>query len=302
MSIPPASRSRAAWRDVGDVRTARGAVEVARAGDGPAVLVIHGVPGSWRQCFSLAEDLSDAYQVIAPSRPGYGTTPLTSGRTYAEQADLYAAILDAFEIERAAIVGASGGGPSSMAFANRHPDRCSALVLACAFSAEQIAVPGALKLLTPWGLGEATTALNRAVARRKIESPKAVARWIQKSLTPEERAWAADDERMPGDLVAFARTHLEAPPGLAGVRNDLAQVRAAKIANADCLTVTVPTLVMHGDKDDVVPLAHAQFHAAKIEGAELEVYGGAAHAFFFTRRRQFADRIRTFLDRAWGYG
>jgi pimeloyl-ACP methyl ester carboxylesterase len=296
MSAASTSRSRAAWRDVSMLQTAHGPVETAQAGAGPAVLVIHGLPGSWRQCFSLAEDLADAFHVIAPSRPGYGTTPLASGRSFADQADLYAAMLDALGIERATIVGASGGGPSAVAFAQRHPDRCSALVLVCALHPEIMPVPTGLKILVPWGLGEALTGLSRAVNRRRIENPKAVARWMQKALTPEEAVWAQQDERMPGDLVAFARTHLEAPPGLAGVRNDLAQLRAVKAAPRPWIAVNAPTLVMHGDKDEVVGLAHPQHHVDAIDGAQLQIYEGAAHAFFFTRRREVAQHIRSFLE------
>jgi pimeloyl-ACP methyl ester carboxylesterase len=145
------------------------------------------------------------------------------------------------------------------------------------------------------GLGELATALSRAGARRQLGSEKAVDRALAKSLSPDEAARCAADPRMREDLIAFARTHLDAPPGLAGVRNDLAQVRAAKGAPVRSPEVSVPTLVMQGDADPVVSVDEARYLAESIPGAELELYVGAGHAFFFTRRSEVNARIRSFL-------
>ena len=88
--------------------TPRGPAQVARAGQGPAVLIAHGGPGGFDQGLAFYQHLRDGgCQLLAVSRPGYLRTPLDSGRRPEEQADLYAAILDALDIERAAIVGHS---------------------------------------------------------------------------------------------------------------------------------------------------------------------------------------------------
>ena len=63
-------------------------------------------------------------------------TPLESGRTAAESADLYAALLDTLNIKKVICHGVSGGGPSSYQFAIRHPDKCAALIASCAISGE----------------------------------------------------------------------------------------------------------------------------------------------------------------------
>ena len=80
------------------IQTAKGAVEIACLGEGPTVLSVHGGPGGCDQGLLMALPLLQAgFHVIAPSRPGYLGTPLSSGVHLEEQADLLAALLDALE-------------------------------------------------------------------------------------------------------------------------------------------------------------------------------------------------------------
>jgi pimeloyl-ACP methyl ester carboxylesterase len=111
-------------------RTARGPVEYCSLGEGPAVLVVHGAGGGFDQVLGMARELAAAgFRAVAMSRFGYLRTPLPADASPQAQADAHAALLDALGIGRAAIVGVSAGGPSSMQFALRHPERCEALVL-----------------------------------------------------------------------------------------------------------------------------------------------------------------------------
>ena len=66
--------------------------------------------------------------MIAPSRPGYGRTPLSSGKTSEEAADLMAALLDELNLEKVIAFSISGGGPTALNFALRHPNRCAGCV------------------------------------------------------------------------------------------------------------------------------------------------------------------------------
>ena len=116
------------------VDTACGPVEVATAGEGPPLLLSHGSPGGYDQMF-YAEALTQAgFALIAPSRPGYLRTPLATGVRFEDQADAFAALLDALGLEEAAVLGGSGGGPAAIQFAARHPDRTRALLLECAIT------------------------------------------------------------------------------------------------------------------------------------------------------------------------
>lgn len=280
------------------VATPNGWVEVARAGSGPSVLLVHGTPGSWRQCVPLAEDLASSFDVVLVSRPGYGRTPIRTGRTYEEQADLYANVLDSLGIEKAAIVGVSGGGPSSVAFASRHADRISALMLVCAVAPHMLVVPNSMRFAARVpAVPQLVAPLVRAFGRRRLTNPARVRAELQKSLTPDEYERADADSSITADLVRHALSHLEAPPGLSGMRNDLRQFENAKRAGASSVTVSAPTFVLHGDADPVVGLDQAKYHASAIEGAELSTYEGAGHLFLMTRRKEASAAIRTFLER-----
>jgi pimeloyl-ACP methyl ester carboxylesterase len=107
-----------------------GPIEYAVAGDGPPVLVVHGAGGGYDQGLDIVAPLvGDGYRVIAMSRFGYLRTPLPADASAVAQADAHACLLDALNIRRAVVFGASAGGPSAMQFALRHPERTVALVL-----------------------------------------------------------------------------------------------------------------------------------------------------------------------------
>lgn len=279
------------------VTTARGPLEVARVGEGPPVLVVHGTPGSWRQAVPLAMDLAADHTVLLPSRPGYGRTPLATGRTPAEQAAAYAALLDALGFERAGMLGISGGGPSAAAFAAVHPDRTSALVLCCALAPHLMTPPaGMRRALAVPGLADVAAPVARWHRRRLLARPEAIERLSGEGLSAAERVRAAVDQQLRADLVGFLWSHLDAPPGLAGMRNDLASMGFGPDGRPPDLSgVRAPTTVLHGDADQVVEPAHGSFYAAAVPGAELHVFEGAGHAFLLTFRSEAVVRVRQAL-------
>jgi 2-hydroxy-6-oxonona-2,4-dienedioate hydrolase len=84
------------------IDTPHGPIEFAEAGDGPAVLLIHGAGGGFDQGLALgAAFLGDGYRIVAPSRFGYLGTPLPADASPAAQADAHLRLLDALQLERA---------------------------------------------------------------------------------------------------------------------------------------------------------------------------------------------------------
>ena len=94
-------------------------------------MCLHGTPGIHDGVVGLFDRwLDHGFGVIAPTRPGYGRTPLV--QTYADQADVFAALLDSLGVDKVVAYGMSGGGPAAIQFAARHPNRTHALLTECA--------------------------------------------------------------------------------------------------------------------------------------------------------------------------
>jgi pimeloyl-ACP methyl ester carboxylesterase len=237
---------------------------------------------------------------VVPSRPGYGRTPAASGRTPDAQADLYAAALDTLGIERTAVIGISGGGPSAVAFAQRYPQRTSAMALLCALAPHLIDVPTAMRIgaaLPP--LAWAVSTIQRRQQRRLLADDAAIDARIAADLTPAERALLPGDPQIRADLVRFLHSHADGPAGLAGLRNDVAAMRAAHERGPQPTdAITAPTLVAHGDADVVVPFAHAEHHARAIAAARLERFADASHIFLLTHRRRTTELLLDHLRAA----
>jgi pimeloyl-ACP methyl ester carboxylesterase len=184
-----------------------------------------------------------------------------------------------------------------VAFAQRHASRTSSLVLACALTAHLLHVPNQMRLLLaiPF-LGEITSLFTRRLGRARLKDPTAVDRAIRKNLTEDERRRLDDDPQIAADLVRFALSHLDAPPGIAGFRNDIAEINLTRRAGRPEFTsAACPTLIIHGDSDETVSMDHARFYAATMPHAELVVYEDAGHLFLFTRRAEATARIVEFL-------
>lgn len=107
-----------------------GCIEYARYGTGPTVLVLHGSGGGWDQGVNWARSrLAEGCDVIAVSRFGYLGSTLPAGATTSAQADAYATLLDALDVQQADLVTLSAGSMTGIRFAGEHADRVRRLVL-----------------------------------------------------------------------------------------------------------------------------------------------------------------------------
>lgn len=284
------------------VATRCGPVEVAEVGAGPPVLLVHGMPGDWSQAAPLARALADEHRVLLVSRPGYGRTPARTGGSWRQSAAAYAALLDALELERAAIVGISGGGPSSHAFANHERHRCSALVLCCAVHPDAQVVPAALRVL--YALPVLRTALTRLVNAREVRAlrdPEAALEQVLAAATDHERLLVADDPIAVEHLLEFLHHHARVSRDMRPFRQDLRRIVAHQRRGIPLSWEPgpdIPTLILQGDADTVVTPDQAARYRDGIPGARMEVFGGAGHAFLFTFRKQSTALLHEFLATA----
>lgn len=129
-----AARRRLAALERNVIETRFGKVEYIDRGEGPVVLVIHGITqGADGGLRELADDIVPAgYRVIVPSRFGYLGSEMPKGATPEVQADAFVALLDAIDVGRVLVVAGSAGSTSALHFAIRHHDRTRALLLVSA--------------------------------------------------------------------------------------------------------------------------------------------------------------------------
>jgi pimeloyl-ACP methyl ester carboxylesterase len=146
-----------------------------------------------------------------------------------------------------------------------------------------------------WEVG-ARVAAGRA--SRRMRDPRAALAQVLAELGPAERACADRDPRAQEDLLAFSYARLRAMTSVAGLRNDFRQFRRTTRPEPWPAGPDVPTLVLHGDADDVVPLVHGEHHRDSIPGAQLQVLRGAGHGFVLSMRRAVSPRIEELLIQA----
>lgn len=278
------------------VQTPRGAVQCAVAGEGPAILAIHGGMGghdqSWLLARALAATLSDK-RVVAVSRPGYLGSPLALGASPDEQADVYAALLDALGISAAAVVAVSAGGPSALQFAARYALRCRSLVLISACTGQLQTPPEIAARLRMMRHLARLPGLPAILKWRAERNPQAAARRAIPDDALRERTLHHPEAGLLLHALqssVFAHLHARIP----GTVNDIAQFAApGKLAVA---SVSAPTLVVHGRADNVVPFSHAENACREIPQAQLLALADGGHVSLFTHLDTVRKEVEPFLD------
>ena len=265
--------------------TRLGDVEYADFGDGPPVLVVHGTPGGCDQGALMGRFLErSGFRVIAPSRPGYLGTPLTDDNaTPDRQGDLHAALLDELGVERAAVLGWSGAGPSSYRLAAAHPDRVTSLVATACVSRRY-----AVEKTTTDGFMFGTAAGNWLMRVLVAHAPGQVVQGELDSegdLTKEEleartEAVMADPEKSAFAL-GMALSVSTRGERKAGYENDLVQLAAIESLGLE--EIEAPVLIVQGTVDTDVPPDFSRFAAAEIPGARLvEIEAGTHLALYLS--------------------
>ncbi|WP_321470591.1 alpha/beta hydrolase [uncultured Paludibaculum sp.] len=274
------------------IETARGMVECAVWGEGPAVVALHGAMGGYDQSEMLARAAlgGSGFQFVAVSRPGYLGTPLAGARTPEQQADLCAAVLDALGIQRAAMLAISGGGQCALQFALRHAERCWSLVLVSACTAPlRVKLPLRFHLLKgmarlPW----LTARLRDNAARRPEESAR-------RAIPDVEMCRRTLSDPLAGpmltELQLSTMEHLALR--LPGTQNDITESRRAFDYPVE--QIALPVLLVHGTADEVVPFGDSRSLAARVPNAELLALQGGPHVSLFTHLYEIRGRVTSFL-------
>ncbi|GAB3213350.1 alpha/beta fold hydrolase [Marinactinospora thermotolerans] len=241
-----------------------------RHGDGPPLLLLAGQANDHHWWDGVREDFHATHATITMDYRGTGDSdaPDThySTRGFADDA---IAVLDRLGVERADVYGTSMGGRVAQWIAARHPERVRRLVLGCT---------------SPGGrhARERDQRVRRALGHR---DPK-VARETLLDLmyTPSWRA----GHRGPFTVVGSAKMppHARRRHLVASDEHDAWDVLEE---------ITAPTLILHGDADEMVPSDNAGLLASRIPDARVELLPGARHAYFQEFRPLASRLVVTFL-------
>jgi len=258
------------------ITTAKGRIEWSLSGDnGPILCGIHGGPGGYDQIAALYPGFSDkGFRILSWSRPGYLRTPLKVGKTFGEQADALAALMDALEIEKLAVMAFSAGGPVALEFGLRYPERLSALILESAVSYRYVINPENLEenlLYSSLMFTDPVVWICNLLAKRG--SGKLLKSVIEIESTLDEQKVEDLVSSIIGDpekeriVTGLIKSMSPASLRRAGLANDLKQLE--RLGDLPLERISSPALIIHGVHDWDVPFSHGEFAAKSIPGAEL---------------------------------
>lgn len=274
-------------------QTAAGLIEYADFGTGPVVVTIHGAMGGWDQSVILAKSaLKRECRTIAVSRPGYLGTPQRSGTTPEQQADLIAALLDSLGIKGATVIAISGGGPCALAFALRHPQRCSGLVLISTCSVRNTArIPFAFYLMK--ALARIPFVVHSMRRKALGNIGKGMERAIQDPVVRKNMQGRPEVMALYTALVASTFDRMR--DRLSGTDTD---IRITRTIELPLENIQAPALVIHGTADRVVPFEeHARPFVSRLTKVKLLTVEGGEHVTLFTHLDVVRAEVAAFLDR-----
>lgn len=266
--------------------------------DAPAVVLHMGTPGAGIPFAPLVDaTLTRGRRFVTYSRPGYAGSTRLEGRSVADCAADTAALLDALAVERAHVVGWSGGGPHALACAALLPGRVTSAATLAGVAPWDAAGLDWLEGMAQENLDEFAAAqrgpeallrfLEPLVAERVDVTAETVAAGLGTLLTDVDRA--ALTGAFAEFLALLERTSISAGPW-GWLDDDLAFARDWGFALD---AVTVPVTVWQGLHDAMVPPAHGEWLADNVPGARRRILPDEGHVSLVAR---FGDVLDDLLE------
>jgi pimeloyl-ACP methyl ester carboxylesterase len=243
---------------------------VRRAGAGPSVVLIHGMAGSLTTWDPVFDDLARSCDVIAVDLPGHGmSSRLRGDYSLGSLATAVRDILDALEVKTATILGHSLGGGIAMQFMYQFPERCERLVLVSSGGLGREVTPMLRALAVP-GAGVPLAGIARLQHQRHVAAagrlvrPLASRVWNDLPYMLRQMA-TLDDPETRRSFLATIRAVIEV--GGQGI-NAIDKLH---------LAAGLPTLIVWGEDDRMIPSGHGAAAADLIPGCRFELIPGAGH-------------------------
>lgn len=259
------------------------------AGEGPVVVLVHGMAGNSATWRHVMPALARRFTVVAPDLLGHGASAKPRAEySVSGHANLLHDLLTALGHERATLVGQSFGGGVVMQLAYQFPAHCERLVLVSSGGLGQ-EVSLLLRGLSVPGAEHVFPMLCSPILRDAGSRVAAWLGWVGVRAAPgvEEmwRGYAALAER--DARLAFFRT-LRAVVDPSG--------QAVSATDRLYLASHVPTLIVWGDRDSLIPVSHGHSAHEAIPGSRLEVFEDVGHFPHCEAPARFVDRLVDFID------
>jgi pimeloyl-ACP methyl ester carboxylesterase len=258
------------------VRAGEIELDYGRSGSGPPLLLIMGMSGTvftWGETF--LELLRRDFDVIVYDHRGVGaSTPLSGQITIAQLAEDASELLSALELDSAHVLGISMGGMIAQELALKHPEQVRTLTLGCTYCGGPHSTQG-----PPWVLERLTEGMMSGDPMLALRT-----------------AWQVNvSEAMADDAEAFAGFLETARQRSVAVPVIMAQLQAcaAHDTSTRLHQLAMPTLVIHGTEDLMLPVENGRQVAALIAGSRLEIFDGVGHLFFWERPERAAELLRS---------
>lgn len=241
-----------------------------RCGSGPALLLLHGIGDSSAAWAPLMPALGERFTVVAPDLLGHGASDKPrADYSVAAYANGVRDLLDVLGIERATVVGHSLGGGVAAQACYQYPHRFERLVLVSTGGVAREVAPVLRLLSAPYA--ELTLPVTRLPG----------ARLVARALAEVAKRSPLDLGRDADELVRVF-DGLPSGPARTSFTRTLRSVvdwRGQLVTMLDrCyLAEDMPTLLVWGDRDGVIPVEHGRLAHAAMPSSRLEVFAGAGH-------------------------
>jgi pimeloyl-ACP methyl ester carboxylesterase len=240
-----------------------------QAGNGPVLLLIHGIAGTLENWQAVIEPLARQYTVVAPDLPGHGGSgPGAGDYSLGALATGLRDLLVALGHERATLVGHSLGGGIAMQFAYQFPEITDRLVL-----------------VSSGGLGPEVSAILRAAALPGADPFIAATAALGNTVgTRLGRGLAVVGLRPNADVAEILRGYAslvdrDRRTAFLATLHGVIGTRGQRVHAGDRLYLAegMPVLIIWGERDPIIPVQHAQNAHEAMPGSHLEIFTGVGH-------------------------
>jgi pimeloyl-ACP methyl ester carboxylesterase len=257
-------------------------------GEGPPLVLLHGVGTSSSEWSWVLPDLARNHRVYAVDLPGYEGSYEPPNYSPAFTASFASSFLDAVGAERAVVVGNSFGGLVALHLALSEPARVSALVLSDSAGLGQAVNPALVALSAPGAGG-----LAKTLGKTRLGAAQ---RSLQRALLLFSRPWQIPWKWVK-DQYKLAQLPNFTDATLATLRNTVSATGQREVLFDRLPQLQMPTLIVWGIEDRVIPYSHAKDAIALAHDCSLELIPNCGHLPHVEQPKRFVSTVEGFLSK-----